>query len=65
MTPKKYNVTLSVSAINPLNHPNFGNPNGNLSSPFFGKSQNLQGTFFGPGNGTYNRKVTMQLQLAF
>jgi hypothetical protein len=65
VTPKKYNVTLSVSAINPLNHPNFGNPNGNLSSPFFGKSQYLQGTFFGPGNGTYNRKVTMQLQLAF
>jgi hypothetical protein len=61
---KKYNVTLSVSAINPLNHPNFGNPNGNLSSPFFGQPQYLQGTF-GPGNGTYNRKITMQMQLAF
>jgi hypothetical protein len=63
-TPKKYNVTFSVSAINPLNHANLGNPNGNLSSPFFGQSQYLQGTF-GPGNGTYNRKVTMQMQLAF
>ena len=62
---KKYNVTFSVSAINPLNHANFANPNGDLSSPFFGKSQYLQSTFFASGGGTYNRKVTMQMQFAF
>jgi hypothetical protein len=62
--PSKYHLTLSAYAINPLNHPSFGTPNGNLTSPFFGKSLNLQ-SFFLPGNATYNRKITVQLQLAF
>jgi hypothetical protein len=62
--PMKYHVTLSMYAINPLNHPNFGPPNGNLTSPFFGKPLSLQGSF-SPGNAIYNRKVTMQLQLSF
>jgi hypothetical protein len=62
--PMKYHLTLSVYAINPLNHPNFGTPDGNLTSPFFGKPLNLQGTFT-PGNATYNRKVTLQAQLTF
>jgi hypothetical protein len=63
-TAAKYHVTLSAYAINPLNHPNFAQPNGNLTSPFFGKPLNLQGTF-SPGNATYNRKVTFQVQLTF
>ena len=62
--PMKYHLTLSLYAINPLNHPNFAQPNGNLTSPFFGKPLSLQGTFT-PGNATYNRKVTMQVQLTF
>lgn len=60
----KYHLTLGLFAINPLNHPNFAPPNGNLTSPFFGKPLSLQGTF-SPGNAIYNRKVTMQLQLTF
>jgi hypothetical protein len=60
----KYHMTLSAYAINPLNHPNFAQPNGNLTSPFFGKPLSLQGTF-SPGNATYNRKVTFQVQLTF
>lgn len=63
-TPMRYHLTFSVYAINPLNHPNFAPPNGNLTSPFFGKPLSLQGTFI-PGNATYNRKVTMQVQLTF
>jgi hypothetical protein len=62
--PMKYHLTFSMYAINPLNHPNFATPNGNLTSPYFGKPLSLQGTFT-PGNATYNRKVTMQLQLTF
>jgi hypothetical protein len=62
--PMKYHMTFSLYAINPLNHPNFGTPNGNLTSPYFGKPLNLQGTFT-PGNATYNRKVTLQVQLTF
>jgi len=63
-TPMRYHLTFSVYAINPLNHPNFAPPNGNLTSPFFGKPLSLQGTFI-PGNATYNRKITMQVQLTF
>lgn len=54
--PAKYHLTFGVYAINPLNHPNFAPPNGDLSSPFFGKPLSLQGIFangtFTPGNGT-------------
>jgi hypothetical protein len=60
----KYHLMLSLYVINPLNHPNFAQPDGNLSSPFFGKPLNLWGTFT-PGNTTYNRKATMQVQLNF
>jgi hypothetical protein len=60
----KYHLTFSLYAINPLNHPNFAQPIGNLASPFFGKALNLWGTFT-PGNTTYNRKVTAQVQLNF
>ena len=60
----KYHLTLSAYAINPLNHPNLAPPNGNLASPFFGKPLNLQNTF-SPGNATYNRKVTLQVQMTF
>ncbi|HLH31119.1 MAG TPA: carboxypeptidase-like regulatory domain-containing protein [Terriglobia bacterium] len=62
--PMKYHLTFSAYAINPLNHPNFATPVGNLTSPFFGKPLNLQGTFT-PGNTTYNRKVTLQVQMTF
>jgi hypothetical protein len=62
--PMKYHLTFSAYAINPLNHPNFAPPDGNLTSPFFGKPLNLWGTFTN-GNTTYNRKVTLQVQLTF
>jgi hypothetical protein len=62
--PTKYHLTLSAFATNPLNHSNFGPPNGNLASPFFGKPLNLIGTFT-PGNATYNRKIALQAQLTF
>jgi hypothetical protein len=53
-------------AMNVLNHPNFANPNGDLSSPFFGQSLGLQGGFGPEGGGsTYDRKISLQLRLAF
>jgi hypothetical protein len=65
-SPNRYNLTLSVMAMNVLNHPNFASPNGDLSSPFFGQSLSLQGGF-GPvgGTSTYDRKISLQLRLAF
>jgi hypothetical protein len=62
---KKYNLTLTVSARNILNHPSYSAPIGNLSSPFFGESTSLAG--FGPmgASTTYDRKVDMQLRFQF
>jgi hypothetical protein len=53
-------------AMNVLNHPNFASPNGDLSSPFFGQSLGLQGGFGPEGAAsTYDRKISLQLRLAF
>jgi hypothetical protein len=62
---KKYNLMLSLSARNAVNHPNYAPPTGDLSSPFFGQSLNLAG--FGPfgAPSTYNRKVDVQLRFMF
>jgi hypothetical protein len=62
---KKYNLMLSISARNALNHPNYAPPTGDLSSPYFGQSLNLAG--FGPFGSptTYNRKVDVQLRFMF
>lgn len=75
----RFNLTLSVSARNILNHTNLGTPIGNLSSPLFGQSNSLGGGFGpgaggpggGPGGGAMggggagNRRVELQLRLSF
>jgi hypothetical protein len=63
---KRFNLTISASARNILNHENFGSPIGNLSSPLFGRSNSLA-SFFGPGGGTSagNRRVELQLRLSW
>jgi hypothetical protein len=63
---KKYNLMLSISARNVLNHANYAAPNGDLSSPFSGQSLSLAG-FFGPFGTptTYNRKCDVQLRFMF
>jgi len=62
---KKYNLTLSLSAWNMLNHANYSPPSGDLSSPFFGQYRTLAG--MGPLGtpSTYNRRVMVQLRLMF
>ena len=62
---KKYNLTLSVSARNVLNHANYAPPSGDLSSPYFGEYRSLAG--FGPMGAatTYNRKIDLQLRFTF
>jgi len=61
----KYNITLSLQATNALNHPNFGPPNGDLASPYFGEHLTLGG--FGPGgvSNVFDRRVSFQLRFAF
>lgn len=63
---KKYNLTLSASTRNFLNHPSYAAPSGDLSSPYFGQYLSLAG--FGPmggGNTTYDRKIDIQLRFQF
>lgn len=62
---KKYNLTLSLSAHNILNHANYAAPSGDLSSPFFGEYRGLAG--FGPfgSASTFNRKIDVQLRFTF
>jgi hypothetical protein len=64
---KKYNLTLTASARNLLNHANYAAPSGNLSSPLFGQYTQLTGGF-GPGGGassTFERKIDLQLRFQF
>ncbi len=76
---KRYNLTLSLSARNLLNHLNPGSPIGDLSSPRFGTSNSIAGGGFGgPGGGggqgggggggggaANNRRLELQLRFSF
>lgn len=62
-------MTVSLNVQNLFNHPNLGNPVGNLSSPLFGQSVNSAGRFgFGGGGGGQNassRRIELQLRFSF
>ncbi|HWD98438.1 MAG TPA: carboxypeptidase regulatory-like domain-containing protein [Bryobacteraceae bacterium] len=74
-TGKKYNLTATLSARNAFNHVNFGPPNGDISSTFFGQSTTLAGGggpgggggggFGGNGGAAGNRRIEMQLRFTF
>jgi len=63
-TSRRYNLTLSISARNLLNHTNPGPPIGNLTSPLFGLSNSLAGGF-GPAASAGNRRIDLQLRFTF
>jgi hypothetical protein len=65
--PRKYNLTLTVSASNLLNHANYAPPAGDLSSPYFGQYRSLAGMFTAMSGTSpaFNRKVDAQLRLTF
>ena len=62
---KRYNLILSVSARNILNHENLGTPIGTLLSPLFGQSNSLAGGFGPGGSSSGNRRVELQLRFSF
>jgi hypothetical protein len=70
---KRYNLTLSVSFQNILNHVNFARPVGNLSSLLFGLPNSSVGGFGGFGGGgrgggssaPYNRLIEGQIRFSF
>ncbi len=67
---KRFNLNVSINFQNILNHVNLSRPEGNLSSPNFGESLGLGGSFGGFGNaggstGAGNRRIYAQLRLNF
>ncbi|HXQ72911.1 MAG TPA: carboxypeptidase regulatory-like domain-containing protein [Pyrinomonadaceae bacterium] len=65
---KRYTLTLSVNIQNLLNTTNLSNPIGNLSSPRFGESTSVSGSFgFGPSGSASagNRRIQVQLRFGF
>jgi len=62
-TPKRYNLTFSVSARNLLNRENLAAPIGTLTSPLFGQSNSIASGFF--GSATANRRLELQMRFAF
>ena len=65
-TNQRFNLTLSVNARNLFNHVNEGDYSGNLTSPYFGRSNSLATGGFGPpGGATNNRRLDFQIRFAF
>jgi hypothetical protein len=72
---EKVGLRLRAEFFNVLNHPNFGNPNNNLTSPLFGHSTQMLASSLGAGgaNGGFNplyqiggpRSIQLVLKLRF
>ena len=67
-TPHRYNLTLSVSARNLLNHNNPGPIIGNITSPLFGEANSLAGGGGWAGGfaeTANNRRIELQARFSF
>ncbi|MGB8851273.1 MAG: carboxypeptidase regulatory-like domain-containing protein [Candidatus Acidiferrales bacterium] len=64
-TPRKYNLTLAVSARNLFNNVNFGMPIGTLTSPLFGRSNSIGGIFTNATSSSANRRIDLLLTFSF
>jgi hypothetical protein len=66
---KRFNLNVSINFQNLLNRANLSTPVGNLSSPNFGESLGLGGSFGGfsggGSSGAGNRRVYAQVRLNF
>jgi hypothetical protein len=65
-TGRKYNLTISATTFNALNHANYAAPEGDLASPYFGQYRglaDLAGHMAAPT--TFNRKVSLQVRFTF
>ncbi|HEU5352164.1 MAG TPA: hypothetical protein VFU55_11260 [Terracidiphilus sp.] len=66
-TSRHYALTLSMSALNALNHPNLARPINILGSPLFGQTIALSGGPYSAqvGNPVANRLISVSLALSF
>ncbi|HKR10590.1 MAG TPA: TonB-dependent receptor [Pyrinomonadaceae bacterium] len=66
---KRFNLNVSINFQNLFNHVNLSRPEGNLSSPNFGESLGLAGSFGGfaggGSTGAGNRRIYAQVRLNF
>jgi uncharacterized membrane protein YgcG len=65
LTEHRYNLTLSVSARNLLNHPNYGTPIGIITSETAFQSIGITGGFGAEQTPTNNRRLDLQLRFQF
>jgi hypothetical protein len=62
---KRYSLSIALQVWNLVNHPNMNLPIGNLSSPFFGQSNSIAGSF-GTGDPlSGNRVIEVQTRFSF
>jgi hypothetical protein len=61
----RYNLTLSISARNILNHVNYAAPVGSMGSSNFLQSTGIAGGFMAEQNPTDNRRIDVQLRFQF
>jgi hypothetical protein len=61
----RYRLVFTASASNVLNHVNLAVPEGNLSSPYFGKSTYIVGGGFAGGSSAANRRIDLQMMFSF
>ncbi len=66
-TSHRYNLSISMSARNVLNHTNPGPINGNITSPFFGRANQMFGGLNGEGfsENANNRRLELQCRFTF
>jgi hypothetical protein len=66
-TSHRYNVALSMSARNVLNHTNPGPIIGDITSPLFGRANQMAGNLNGEGfsENADNRRLEMQIRFTF
>ena len=66
-TSHRYNLTISMSARNLLNHTNPGPIIGTITSPLFGLANQMQGGFGGGGfnENANNRRLELQMRFTF
>ncbi len=64
---RRYNLSISMSVRNLLNHTNPGPINGNITSPLFGLANQMAGGLNGEGfsENANNRRLEMQIRLTF
>ncbi|MEO7143913.1 MAG: TonB-dependent receptor, partial [Bryobacteraceae bacterium] len=64
-TGRRYNLTLSISARNLLNHLNPGPITGNISSPLFGEANQIAGGYGAFAESANNRRIELQMRFSF